>query len=113
MKLKTMHRWLGDSLTNNAAEYRALIDGLKAVQEWKPDRLEVFLDSNLVVQQLKGEFKVKNAELKPLFERAKALLDSFPDRSIAHVEREKNKRADYLANMAIDEHKKGSGAGHV
>jgi ribonuclease HI len=105
MKLKTMHRWLGE-MTNNEAEYHALIDGLRAVTEWKPDRLEVYLDSNLVVQQLNGVYRVKEARLKPLHERARQLLASLPESSVKHVEREKNRRADYLANLAIDEHLK-------
>jgi len=96
-------------MTNNEAEYRALIDGLEAVAEWNPERLEVFMDSNLVVQQINGAYRVKDAKLKPLHEKAKALLDRFPKTSVRHVEREKNRRADYLANMAIDEHVKKAG----
>jgi ribonuclease HI len=105
-KLSTKHKWLGVA-TNNQAEYRALIEGLKAVREWKPERLEVRLDSNLVVQQIKGGFRVKEPELKKLHEEARALLEAFAEWDIKHVDREHNKRADYLANLAIDEHGKG------
>jgi len=54
IRLRGLHRWLGHK-TNNEAEYLALIDGLRAVAEWHPDRLEVFLDSKLVVEQISGE----------------------------------------------------------
>jgi ribonuclease H / adenosylcobalamin/alpha-ribazole phosphatase len=105
MRLRGLHRWLGVA-TNNEAEYHALIDGLKAVSEWKPDRLEVFLDSKLVVEQVNGRWKIKEARLQSLQTRAKELLAGFPEFEIKHVERERNKGADALANMAIDEHVK-------
>jgi ribonuclease HI len=106
MKLKAMHRWLG-VMTNNEAEYHALIDGLKAVESWKPDKLEVCLDSKLVVEQVNGRWRVKEERLKKLHARAKELVESFPQATVKHVEREQNKRADYLANQALDEHGKG------
>ncbi len=103
MRLRGLHRWLGVA-TNNEAEYKALIEGLKAVQEWKPDRLEVFMDSKLVVEQMKGGYRIKAAELLPLHKQAKELLERFPLYEVAHVERAKNRGADHLANMAIDAH---------
>lgn len=106
MKLKTMHRWLGH-MTNNEAEYHALIDGLKAVTEWKPDELEVCLDSKLVVEQMNGGYRIKDPRMQDLSARAKGLLGNFAQVRIKHVEREQNVRADYLANLAIDEHGKG------
>ncbi len=106
MKLRTMHRWLG-VMTNNEAEYHALIDGLKAVESWKPDQLEVCLDSKLIVEQVNGGYRVKEARLKELHARAKELLDLFPNVKVKQVPREQNKRADYLANQALDEHGKG------
>jgi ribonuclease HI len=102
MRLRGFHRWLG-TRTNNEAEYEAVIEGLNAVKEWKPDRLEVYLDSKLVVEQLNGRYRVKAAELIPLYERAKAMLREFPQVVVSHVEREKNRGADALANKAIDE----------
>ena len=105
MRLRTLHRWLGKA-TNNEAEYHAVIEGLKAVSDWKPDRLEVYLDSKLVVEQLNGSYRVKKPELKPLYEQAKQLLGGFDDPVVAHVDREHNKGADALANRAIDEHVK-------
>ena len=107
MKLRTLHKWLGTA-TNNEAEYHALIEGLKAVRAWNPDRLEVRLDSKLVVEQMEGRYKVKEPRLKELHGRAKALYEEFPNREIKHIERELNKRADHLANMAIDDHIKNA-----
>jgi ribonuclease HI len=105
MRLRGLHRWLGVT-TNNEAEYQALIEGLKAVSDWKPDRVELYLDSKLVVEQMNGRYRVKSAELAPLYKRASDLVQQFPDVKINHVEREKNKGADALANMAIDAHVK-------
>ena len=103
MRLRGLHRWLGVK-TNNEAEYHALIEGLEAVRDWKPDRLEIYLDSKLVVEQMNGRYKIKAPELVPLHRRASALLRDFPDVAMSHVERERNRGADALANMAIDAH---------
>ena len=105
MRLRGLHRWLGVT-TNNEAEYRALIEGLKAVSDWKPDRVELYLDSKLVVEQMNGRYRVKSPELAPLFKQASDLLKQFTEVSISHVERAKNSGADALANMAIDAHVK-------
>jgi probable phosphoglycerate mutase len=102
MRLRGFHRYLGKA-TNNEAEYQALIEGLRAVKEWNPDRLDVYLDSKLVVEQMNGRFKIKAPELIPLYQRATELLGQFKERSVSHVERAKNRGADYLANKAIDE----------
>lgn len=103
MRLRGLHRWLGVA-TNNVAEYRALIEGLKAVADWKPDRLEVYLDSKLVVEQMNGAWKIKAPELMPLQIEAKKLIKEFPQVVIAHVDRSRNRGADHLANLAIDGH---------
>ena len=112
MRLRGLCRYIGTA-TNNVAEYLALIEGLGAVAEWKPDRVEVFLDSKLVVEQVRGNFKVKNAALAPLHRRAQQLLAALPEVTIGHVEREKNKGADALANRAIDEWKLGKPKPHA
>ena len=105
-RLRTFHRFIGIR-TNNEAEYQALIDGLKAVGEWKPDRLEIYLDSKLVVEQVNGAYRVKKPELQPLYNEVKHLLGGFADTpEIKHVERENNKGADKLANMALDDYVK-------
>jgi ribonuclease HI len=102
MRLRGLHRYLG-VMTNNVAEYYALIEGLKAVEPWKPDRLEVYLDSKLVVEQVNGNYKVKNAALQPLIKQVQELRGKFSLVEFKHVEREKNRGADALANMALDE----------
>lgn len=102
VRLQARHRWLGE-MTNNQAEYHALIEGLKAIREWKPDRVEIYLDSKLVVEQIKGLYKTKEAELQRLNAEARRLLDGM-SYEIKHVGREENRGADHLANMAIDAH---------
>lgn len=101
MRVQARHKWLGQ-MTNNQAEYHALIEGLKAVKEWKPDRLEIYLDSKLVVEQVKGQYKIKEPELQKLHAQAMRLLDGL-EYEITHVAREENRGPDHLANMAIDE----------
>lgn len=103
MRLQARHRWLGVA-TNNEAEYRALIEGLKTAREWNPDRLDVYLDSKLVVEQINDRYRIKATELIPLHREAKELLAHFPSWTVQHVEREQNRGADYLANQAIDAH---------
>ena len=104
MRLRGLCRYIGTA-TNNVAEYLALIEGLNAAAEWKPDRVEVFLDSKLVVEQVRGSYRVKNAALTTLHARATKLMGQLGEVSISHVAREKNKGADALANRAIDEWK--------
>jgi len=95
--------YLGER-TNNQAEYEALILGLSKVREINPKRAQVYSDSELLVKQMRGEFRVKNAKLKPLFQTAADLFDSLPEIEIVLIPREKNKRADQLANFSIDRH---------
>ena len=108
VRLQGLCRWLGKA-TNNEAEYLALIDALKAAAEWKPERLEIFMDSKLVVEQLRGNYKIKKPELQALAQQAKQLLGTFPEYTLDHVERDKNAGADALANRAIDAHVKKPG----
>jgi len=110
MRLRGLHRYLG-VMTNNVAEYHALIEGLKAVESWKPDRLEVYLDSKLVVEQVKGNYRVKSPELQALIRQVMDLKGRFAEIEFKHVEREKNRGADALANMALDAKVKESRTG--
>jgi len=89
--------------TNNSAEYLALIAGLELATEYGCSELHVFLDSELIVRQLNGQYRVKNEQLKPLFTKAMALLDRLKQWRIDHVPRSENTRADELANRGIDE----------
>ena len=93
--------YLGET-TNNQAEYRALIMVMKKAQSLGATELECYLDSELVVKQLKGEYKVKHPDLKPLFEQAKSLISQIKNVSFKHIRRELNKQADQLANQAMD-----------
>ena len=91
-----------DNGTNNEAEYRALVRGLEAAADLGVKRIEIFLDSELVVRQLSGKYKVRNARLRSLFDQAVSILQQFDDYAIFHVGRELNQQADRLANEAID-----------
>ena len=93
--------WLGE-LTNNEAEYQGLLHALKAASQLGFESVAIRSDSELMVKQIKGEYRVKAANLKPLFAEARKLLGGFPAWGIEHVRREKNKRADQLANLAMD-----------
>jgi ribonuclease HI len=90
-------------MTNNQAEYRALILGLKAVTHFHPARVSVYMDSELVVKQMRGEYKVRDAALEPLWREARALAAALPAVTFTHVLRGKNAQADRLANEALDE----------
>ena len=95
-------RFLG-SVTNNVAEYEALIWGLETALDHGVTRLRVCADSELVVRQMNGVYRVKNEGLRPLFTRAQALLRRFSSAEIVHVRREMNAAADELANTAMDQ----------
>ncbi len=88
--------------TNNVAEYQAVIEGLKAALAVGARRLVLRADSQLVIRQLEGRYRVKQAHLRPLFEEARALLDEFPEVELTHVRREENTDADALVNAALD-----------
>lgn len=95
-------QYLGTA-TNNVAEYTGLILGLEEAERLGVTRLEVRMDSLLVVQQMRGLWKIKHPGLQPLALRAGALLARFPDRTVEHVPREQNGLADALVNQALDE----------
>lgn len=89
--------------TNNVAEYRALIRGLELARTYQPNRLIAHLDSELVVKQVNGDYKVKMATLQPLVEEVQELAKEFADVVFTHIPREDNYRADALVNRALDE----------
>ncbi|MDZ7798317.1 MAG: ribonuclease HI family protein [Patescibacteria group bacterium] len=91
--------------TNNQAEYQAIHFGLQKAKEVGAKNIECFLDSELVVNQLNMEFKIKNKELGPWFIKIWNLRQSFDKVTFTHIRREKNKEADKLVNEAIDEAK--------
>jgi ribonuclease HI len=95
-------RYLG-VMTNNQAEYRALILALKAVAHYHPARVSVYMDSELVVKQMTGVYKVNDGPLKDLWDEACALVAALPAVTFTHVLRGANTQADRLANEALDE----------
>jgi len=92
-------RFLGKQ-TNNQAEYAALIDALEAAAMLKPSRVRVVSDSQLLVMQMLGQYKVRNDGLKPLAERARRLASGFAACDFVHVPRCQNKEADRMAGLA-------------
>jgi ribonuclease HI len=93
--------YLGET-TNNQAEYQALLIGLQEAVKLAPARLTVRMDSELIVKQLNGEYRVRNRDLQPLHDRARELMEQLTDVKVVHVPREENVDADRLANQAID-----------
>jgi ribonuclease HI len=89
--------------TNNVAEYRALIAGLRMALPFRPNRLICHLDSELVVKQLNGEYRVKMQSLQPLVDEIREMEGEFSDVVYTHIPREDNYRADELVNKALDE----------
>lgn len=100
--LAEAYEYLGET-TNNVAEYKALLLALEKLQEMNAADIVIRSDSELMVKQLSGEYRVKNQGLKPLFLMAKERLTEFAQVTVEHVRREYNKEADRLANQAIDE----------
>lgn len=93
--------FLGET-TNNVAEYRALLAGLAAAAELGAQELEVRSDSQLLVRQMTGQYRVKNANLKELFQQAQELEGRLANCAYRHVPRKENERADRLVNRAIN-----------
>jgi ribonuclease HI len=100
--VKELKRFLGMA-TNNVAEYRAVILALEKALDFGAGSVTVYLDSELVVRQLRGEYRVREAHLKTLHRQALEILNRFSKYNIHHVPREENRRADQLANEAIDQ----------
>ena len=101
-------QYIGET-TNNVAEYRALLEGLKRSLARGVKRVEIFSDSELMVRQINGKYRVKSPSLLHLYIEAMKLLSSLTHWKIAHIPREQNSRADALANMAIDSQKGNRG----
>jgi ribonuclease HI len=88
--------------TNNVAEYRAMLLGIELARGLGASKLELVGDSELVVKQVKGEYRVKDAGLRPLHAEVRAALEHFDRWSIRHVRREHNAEADRLVNETLD-----------
>ena len=101
-EVAALYGYLGPA-TNNVAEYQALLHGLRYALGRGARRLKVFSDSELVVRQISGAYKVKHPSMVPLHREARELMRRFDEVSVSHVRREQNKEADALANRALDE----------
>jgi ribonuclease HI len=100
--MATVSRAIGVT-TNNVAEYRALLAALEEAQKLEATEVEVISDSELLVKQMLGQYRVKNAGLQPLFAEARRRARTFSRFSIRHTAREHNAKADGLVNRALDE----------
>ena len=98
--------------TNNVAEYRACIEGLRLAAKHGAQRVEVRSDSRLLVEQLSGRFRVKNPTLIRFHGEVRALVRRFDEVTFRHVPREENAAADALANQGVDEWLAGEGRDH-
>jgi probable phosphoglycerate mutase len=96
-----LYGYLGRA-SNNVAEYQALIHALRWALARGERRVRVFSDSELVVRQIEGRYKVKHPDMVPLHREAKSLLQRFEVATVSHVRREENREADALANRALD-----------
>ena len=101
VKLKEQAFFLGRT-TNNVAEYTALCKAIQAAKQFDAEHLLVFSDSELVVKQVNGEYKVKSEQISPLFRHAVDMLGEFESWKVQHIRREKNEEADKLVNRALD-----------
>ena len=100
-EIDTLKEYIGIA-TNNVAEYRGLIAALEYCVQNNINDVEIYLDSLLVVQQVNKEFKVKSKKLGDLFSYSLTLIEKIQNINVIHIRREYNKRADELANEALD-----------
>jgi len=87
--------------TNNEAEYNALIRGCELLRKYEPEKVFIFADSEFMVKQINGEYQVKNERMKKLYGKAMNALRQFPEWTLEHVPRERNRRADQLSKQGI------------
>jgi ribonuclease HI len=99
--LRNIKEYLGET-TNNIAEYRALIRALNEAMSLKAQEININTDSRLLVNQLNKSYKVKDANIKSIYNEALQLIDKFDKVKVAYIDRSENKSADKLANAAID-----------
>ena len=109
-KIEEFSSFLGKT-TNNQAEYQALILGLGHIQKLVKDRhllletnVSAYLDSELIVKQLNGEYRVKNKALQPLVAKLHKMIAEFNQVNLKHIPRQNNKEADILVNLELDKH---------
>jgi ribonuclease HI len=93
--------------TNNQAEYIALFEAVKSLVKYNCKKVKILMDSQLIVRQLKGIYRVKNEKLRKYYNKINELLNNIDNVQFVHIDRENNSEADKLANKAIDEHNDG------
>lgn len=98
--IKNISQFIGNA-TNNVAEYTALIYALREALILKAKEIKIKTDSELLYKQIKGDYKVKHSNIKPLFEQARHLFSGFSHIEISHIGRQHNRGADKLATEAI------------
>jgi ribonuclease HI len=108
--LAQLGQYLGE-MPNNQAEYRALILGLQLVTDRQPAAVNIYMDSELVVRQMTGVYRVRDATLQQLYREAMALVKALPHVNFTHVRRAQNALADRLANQALNERRRTPSAG--
>ncbi len=101
-KIAAFGETIGET-TNNYAEYTALVHALRLLSVFEVDRLRLYTDSELMAQQVKGEYRVKEKTLRSLYTQVMSMLSRYKDWEITHVPRERNAEADRLANRALNE----------
>lgn len=89
--------------TNNVAEYQGLLEALRVAAECCASRVDLLADSELIVRQIRGQYRVRHPDLIPLHREAKRRIARFAEFTIEHIPRERNKAADRLVNRALDE----------
>lgn len=99
--LEEIGGYIGET-TNNYAEYTALVTALKAALRYKPSKVTVYSDSQLLVRQINGLYRVKSQNLIPLYKEGKDIISKIGNVMVLHIPREKNKEADVLANKGVD-----------
>ncbi len=108
--IRSQNEFFGNMVTNNEAEYRALLLGLDLLPR-NITSVRISMDSELVVKQLNGEYNVKSETLRPYFDRVKPRIEQIDSVTLDHVPREDNETADRLANEAIDRHRRRESLG--
>src|ERR1700733_5088 len=99
--LVTLGRFIGRA-TNNVAEYRALITAMEEAKKLGAKKIQIRGDSELIIKQMRGEYRVKHPDMRDLYEEAQSLIPAFDEVQITHNLRHKNELADKLANLAMD-----------
>jgi len=89
--------------TNNVAEYRAAVAALEICRDWQVKKVHLFMDSELIVRQIHGTYRVKSPDLRPLYQQVQFLIKELKDFKVTYVKRALNSHADSLANKALDQ----------